>query len=805
MPFIHPVVFWTGLGAVSVPILIHILNRRRFRVKDWAAMKFLLESIRKNRRRLRIEELILLALRCLAILLAAMVVSRFTGCGRASSAASGSGQGTNVFLLDDSLSMGQKTGVGAIFSAATSDLAAELERIPATAQVAIVEASRASARRPFFGRNFLTDAKALAPRVRALQPADWRASLAEGLAAARAQFGDATAGGRRLYILSDFRRADLTGDDALKAIRQEYAALREMDVEVVALDYGRPTSRNFTIQDVRMLDKFAVAKAPLRLGVTVRNNGSTAGETELRPAARMNTAGGVQKVTLPVQAVPQLRPGESAAVEFSVTCQEAGPAVIEVSLPPDELPGDNTASLALEVRKFIRVLVVDGQRDEVDPSESESFYFCRAVDPRQDGAWGIRTEVIPPQAFSDAAMEDYDAVVLLNVQRLPEDFGVHAVGDSAATKAAAGEGNQPAAATRLVSQAVAALEKYVRGGGGLLVFAGDMVDVNYYNDALWAGGAGLLPYRMGAVIGRGDAESFVRIDPKSIAADRCLQTFQGEGVRFVGLMRFFRYLEAQEASGLAVGDAGAPRVLASFAGEGRASPALAARTFGKGSVLMCYSTASVRWNDWATAADLRLFPPVMMDTVCELARPQRPQTGDVARPILVEAPAGWGDATAVLRPPRFPEQPEVLLGRFDANTGVLQYGPQAPDSPPGMDLLWAGVYEATLSRPGAEDRKTFYSLNADPAEGDLARPGQGLAVSERELEDAARAALAAAFGRDDFAYRAVKGGDTFAQVEASQKREYWKYLAAALLAVLAAETLLAQRFGHYSLDSRAQR
>ena len=69
MPFLHPAIFWTGLVAVSVPIIIHILNRRRFRIRQWAAMKFLLESIRKNRRRVRIEELILLALRCLVIAL----------------------------------------------------------------------------------------------------------------------------------------------------------------------------------------------------------------------------------------------------------------------------------------------------------------------------------------------------------------------------------------------------------------------------------------------------------------------------------------------------------------------------------------------------------------------------------------------------------------------------------------------------------------------------------------------------------------------------------------------------------------
>src|SRR5437867_2789515 len=38
-------------GAVSVPIIIHLLNRRRFRIVQWAAMRFLLSAQRKNARR----------------------------------------------------------------------------------------------------------------------------------------------------------------------------------------------------------------------------------------------------------------------------------------------------------------------------------------------------------------------------------------------------------------------------------------------------------------------------------------------------------------------------------------------------------------------------------------------------------------------------------------------------------------------------------------------------------------------------------------------------------------------------------
>ena len=54
-----------GLAAASIPIVIHLLNRRKFREMPWAAMQFLMAAIRKNQRRVRIEQWLLLAIRTL--------------------------------------------------------------------------------------------------------------------------------------------------------------------------------------------------------------------------------------------------------------------------------------------------------------------------------------------------------------------------------------------------------------------------------------------------------------------------------------------------------------------------------------------------------------------------------------------------------------------------------------------------------------------------------------------------------------------------------------------------------------------
>ena len=65
-----------ALAAASVPIMIHLLNRRKFREVPWAAMRFLLAAIRKNRRRIRIEQWLLLAIRTLIVLLVVSAMAK---------------------------------------------------------------------------------------------------------------------------------------------------------------------------------------------------------------------------------------------------------------------------------------------------------------------------------------------------------------------------------------------------------------------------------------------------------------------------------------------------------------------------------------------------------------------------------------------------------------------------------------------------------------------------------------------------------------------------------------------------------
>ena len=97
--------FLFALLAAAGPTLIHLLNRRRHRTVEWAAMDFLREAIRRNKRLVELRDLLLLALRTAAVVLFVFAmaqpfwVSEGTG--------SYDGQPVHaVLVMDNSLSMG---------------------------------------------------------------------------------------------------------------------------------------------------------------------------------------------------------------------------------------------------------------------------------------------------------------------------------------------------------------------------------------------------------------------------------------------------------------------------------------------------------------------------------------------------------------------------------------------------------------------------------------------------------------------------------------------------------------------------
>src|SRR5512140_3747824 len=107
--FLAPWLFAAGAAATSIPIVIHLLNKRKFRIIIWAAMEWLLAAQRRNARRLKFHRWLLLAIRCLAILLIAAGIAQLVLQTTAIGSLLGE-QHAVIILWDDSYSMGYQQG-----------------------------------------------------------------------------------------------------------------------------------------------------------------------------------------------------------------------------------------------------------------------------------------------------------------------------------------------------------------------------------------------------------------------------------------------------------------------------------------------------------------------------------------------------------------------------------------------------------------------------------------------------------------------------------------------------------------------
>ena len=741
MSWIFPIALGGGLLALG-PVVIHILFRWRYRVVPFAAMRFLLESRRRSRQRVRLEELLLILLRVLACVLAGLMLADV----RSSAWPVGQTAPTaHLFVLDDSLSMGQVVRAETLYRRAAAEV---LRRVSQTADgdwVAVVSACQPGGGGPASAAKRLVSAAEargtdFAARLKASKPTDLRADFPAALKAAAALVQTDDRMPVRLYVLSDFRQADVSGADAAAALRSAFAALKPHETEVLLLDFGLPCRNNLTVETVAVGRNVVVAGVSAPVRVTVRNTGTAAAA-----ATRLEVSTG--EAALGVQPVPALAPGDAAPVEFACTFKSAGSAALEVSLPADDLPADSRAAKALEVQDALRALVLDGTADPGGP-QSASFALAAALDPSGTGAFGRRVDVRAAETWAQAAsLAAYDVVILANVPQF------------APARRADG---------RTVYPVLEALEEYVRAGGGLAIFVGDGVRPAFYNGPMYADGQGLSPLVLAEAQPRQTPpDQFVRLDAASVADTPMLRVFSRRGADFSRFVRFYEFVSALDPSA-GVASAQAPQVLARF---DNGMPAVARRACGKGVVVMWYSSADTKWTNWPK--DLS-FLPAMNDLAWELARPAQNRFDDVAgRTIGYTLPPRLsGTISAVLKTPAYPaEDVHSLALRDDGRQRTIAYPEPAH----------AGLYELTLTLADRTRHRVLFSRRPDPRESDLAK--------------ASEAQVRAAVGRTctylpNLALRP-------APQESRPVRSYWWAFLGALLAVLILETVLGLRFGHY--------
>lgn len=395
MGFLNPWAVAIGVVGVGLPLAIHWLTRPRPTRLPLSTVRFVLEAIRQRRARHRIRDILILALRALAVVLLAWAFSRPLSGDRSVVADASSGRTDRIVVLDQSQSMASRTGGIETFERARATAAGHLAYRPGLSANLVLSAARARGVFEKPSRNFTGLREALSEA----SPRPERLDVQAALAAASEMFAMARAGDeirRELVIISDFQRANWAAADfsvlpkdariQLEYVGAESAPANLAVLRVAAVGRAEPE------RDIRIdVDVGNYSATPRQVGIELTIEDSTYRVDRLCP------------------------PGGRTTLKIDISPSHAGwqSGTVRLTGVEDALPADDTRPFVLEVRPVARYALIT--REPASHRPSSSYFIERALVPRGVGSESARSRVfrLGPDQVDRESLRDCDLIVLV--------------------------------------------------------------------------------------------------------------------------------------------------------------------------------------------------------------------------------------------------------------------------------------------------------------------------------------------------------------------------------------------------------
>lgn len=734
MQFVFQPLAW-GFLLVLLPLLIHLINLVRHRRTPWAAMDFLLESYRKNRRWVWLKQALLIASRMLAMaLLVAMLAQWITGSKWL--AAFGRTTTHHYVILDDSASMSDsangksayQTALGAIgaianaanqgsqqhllsiFRASRGSLAAS--RANPSGEATSGDAAnpdgasevRADAIADLLARTIPADASGLLSKINSTQPTHLECSLDATLAAVASLLQTDTSDRAIVYIMSDLRTKDWSNAAVL---RQRLQSLDREPIEIHLIDCVENRHENLTLAAIEPRQEVLAAGVPTMINITVKNHGeASARNVAVRvQAIDYSRKDGEPKPTeaysgtvteLPPLVFDRIEPGETLTRNVQVVFPKSGSHVVTAELPPDALPADNAARCVVDLMDGVRVLLVDG-----DAGGKHSFFMESALDPGGNARTGLLIAREGPEYLRDTDAEGLAPYACIIVQSVPN----------------------------LDPRALANLHRYVSRGGGLGIWFGDDVTANDYlrNYAAWAKAipgavepSPLIPFPLlGSVdLPKNPADAAPDIIADNHPIFEPLLGLSSSPFQFVRIQRYVEIDTRNETSGTKRW-----RPVATLRNQ---KPLMVDYSLGDGRVLIALTSLDRRWCNWPQDPTFVVAALKMVGYLSSF------QTSEAARPT--GSPLRWDFSAQEMLPETQLVCPALggrnirptlqINGEAVGENGLrakLEVRPNTDNEETVRALTSSGLFEWWGTAVQGDSIVRNLSRNTPPSEGDTAR------------------------------------------------------------------------------------
>lgn len=638
MQFLNP---WLAFGllAVSIPIIIHILTRQTGKTVDWGAILFLRDSLVIRNRRIRLEEALLMAARCLLLALLAMALARpfippgsntpwfavlplfFFGVvsigvgivlwdlvkwrwilllgGAAAlllcvalvwfekvfnlSRFSKGGRQDIALIVDASTSMALRFDGQSNFQRAIEEVETIVKRSPRGNSFSLILGGPTPSARiltPTSDREFLLQ------QLKDIRPLEGGMASYDCLTLASLGLAQGSNPAKQIVVITDGQNVGWeTNKPARWAFLKDAFENLPSTPQVIVREMPLPSNfRNVSLSDISFSRDIVGVDRPVKIAVTVENTGTEAvspRQVELE----------VDNKKLVDETLGQMMPGTKETLYFTHQFENAGAHEVRSQVfVDDEIEQDNTSTSALNIVRKLRVLLVDGNAGGRFFDRATSFAALALApgttitapgsDPNDEETMRF---LVDPEVVSAIdltqmpSLEQYDTVILADVPRMPREVTEN-------------------------------LEAFVNNGGGLLIATGQRASSEFYNSWVSQDGLPVMPAKLLEPVVPNPAK-----DPITAS----LETFRHPSVRVVANRResdlesgiFAHYWKLKENTGI---DA----IVGGRLNNG--DPYLTARKIGLGNLVLLGSSLDLRSGNLPSR---QAFVPFIHELVYFLANP----------------------------------------------------------------------------------------------------------------------------------------------------------------------------------------
>ncbi len=424
MTSLNSLPLWGTLAAlgISIPIVLHILNKARPKKVNWAAMELLQKTTQQQSKKIKLEDWLLMVLRCLTFLLVALAMMRLVFVN-SSDLFSGASREL-ILVIDSSYSMNHGQ-YESRFDLAKKKAMKIVNSLPSGSKISLVTIGDEP---EVLIRHRDPSEISLERYFAALEAKPEGFGLEVSLSVLDELLNESDSANREVIFLTDAQKRSWC-ENSESAI--EKIAELNQKASISLLPLGDESYENLALSDFHMTSGACRSGGFINLSAKIINHGESLATASIELFHNSNI--------VDVTSVSSLQPKEERLLRFGVQLESSGPNKFQLSLESDNLEDDNSAYLAIDVPDKLKVLIVEG-------SPGAGRYLELATQLERSGyAEGLICTVSLASLVSAEQIEKNDVVVLADVGDLDEEN-------------------------------IKILDEKVRNGAGLLVYAGVNMD-----------------------------------------------------------------------------------------------------------------------------------------------------------------------------------------------------------------------------------------------------------------------------------------------------------------------------------------